>query len=385
MPPSESAQLGIPQLGIIAGEASGDLLGAHLMQSLKAQHPHLTATGIAGPRMVSAGVQALYSSDKLAVNGYGDVLRRLPELLWIRSRTTRYFLKHRPRVFVGIDAPDFNFTLEEKLKRAGIPTVHFVSPSLWAWRGERIHRIKRAVSHMLVVFPFEEKIYQDAGIPVTYVGHPLADMIPLEPDIEGARQALGLLPNKPVIALLPGSRLGEVARHAPLMLGAAQAMHHTRPDLQFILPAANDAAAALVHKAVRAARVPVQVLAGQSHTALAACDLALVASGTATLEAALFKKPMVITYRMPERTGAMMLRKAYLPYIGLPNILAGRFVVPELIQQEATPEALAREMLAWFDDPLRQEEAVTFFKVLHASLRQNAHVRIADALKPYLS
>ena len=373
------------QLGIVAGEASGDLLGAHLVQALKVHHPQLTVSGIAGPRMVSAGVDALYPSDKLAVNGYGDVLRRLPELLWIRSRTARHFLKHRPRVFVGIDAPDFNFTLEEKLKRAGIPTVHFVSPSLWAWRGERIHRIKRAVSHMLVVFPFEEKIYQDAGIPVTYVGHPLADMIPLEPDIEGARQALGLLPNKPVIALLPGSRLGEVARHAPLMLGAAQAMHHTRPDLQFILPAANDAAAALVHKAVRAARVPVQVLAGQSHTALAACDLALVASGTATLEAALFKKPMVITYRMSERTGAMMLRKAYLPYIGLPNILAGRFVVPELIQQEATPEALAREMLAWFDDPLRQEEAVTFFKVLHASLRQNAHVRIADALKPYLS
>ncbi len=373
------------QLGIVAGEASGDLLGAHLVQALKVHHPQLTVSGIAGPRMVSAGVDALYPSDKLAVNGYGDVLRRLPELLWIRSRTARHFLKHRPRVFVGIDAPDFNFTLEEKLKRAGIPTVHFVSPSLWAWRGERIHRIKRAVSHMLVVFPFEEKIYQDAGIPVTYVGHPLADMIPLEPDIEGARQALGLLPNKPVIALLPGSRLGEVARHAPLMLGAAQAMHHTRPDLQFILPAANDAAAALVHKAVRAARVPVQVLAGQSHIALAACDLALVASGTATLEAALFKKPMVITYRMSERTGAMMLRKAYLPYIGLPNILAGRFVVPELIQQEATPEALAREMLAWFDDPLRQEEAVTFFKVLHASLRQNAHVRIADALKPYLS
>ena len=373
------------QLGIVAGEASGDLLGAHLVQALKVHHPQLTVSGIAGPRMVSAGVDALYPSDKLAVNGYGDVLRRLPELLWIRSRTARHFLKHRPRVFVGIDAPDFNFTLEEKLKRAGIPTVHFVSPSLWAWRGERIHRIKRAVSHMLVVFPFEEKIYQDAGIPVTYVGHPLADMIPLEPDIEGARQALGLLPNKPVIALLPGSRLGEVARHAPLMLGAAQAMHHTRPDLQFILPAANGAAAALVHKAVRAARVPVQVLAGQSHTALAACDLALVASGTATLEAALFKKPMVITYRMSERTGAMMLRKAYLPYIGLPNILAGRFVVPELIQQEATPEALAREMLAWFDDPLRQEEAVTFFKVLHASLRQNAHVRIADALKPYLS
>ena len=373
------------QLGIIAGEASGDLLGAHLMQALRAQHPQLTAAGIAGPHMVDAGVQALYPSDKLAVNGYGDVMRRLPELLWIRSRTTRHFLKHRPRVFVGIDAPDFNFTVEEKLKRAGIPTVHFVSPSLWAWRGERIHRIKRAVSKMLVVFPFEEKIYQEAGIPVSYVGHPLADMIPLESDTQTARQALNLAADQRVIALLPGSRLGEVARHAPLMLAAALAMRHVHPELQFVLPAASEAAAALVHKAMEAVHLPVQVLLGQSHTALAACDLALVASGTATLEAALFKKPMVITYRMSERTAARMLRQAYLPYVGLPNILAGRFVVPELIQDEATPDALAREMLAWFDDPLRQDEAIENFKALHLSLRQNAHVRIAEALNPYLN
>ena len=373
------------QLGIIAGEASGDLLGAHLMQALRAQHPNLTASGIAGPRMMEAGVQALYPSEKLAVNGYGDVLRRLPELLWIRARTTSHFLKHRPRVFVGIDAPDFNFTLEEKLKRAGIPTVHFVSPSLWAWRGERIHRIKRAVSQMLVVFPFEEKIYQDAGIPVSFVGHPLADLIPFEPDTQAARQVLNLSADQRVIALLPGSRLGEVARHAPLMLAAAQAMRHAQPDLQFVLPAANEAAAALVHKAMKTTRLPVQVLAGQSHTALAACDLALVASGTATLEAALFKKPMVITYRMSKRSGAKMLRQAYLPYVGLPNILAGRFVVPELLQDEATPDALAREMLAWFDDPLRQDEAIEDFKALHLSLRQNAHVRIAEALNPYLN
>ena len=373
------------QLGIIAGEASGDLLGAHMMRALHAQHPELTACGIAGPRMVEAGVQALYPSDKLAVNGYGDVLRRLPELLWIRSRTTRHFLKHRPRVFVGIDAPDFNFTLEEKLKRTGIPTVHFVSPSLWAWRGERIHRIKRAVSKMLVVFPFEEKIYQDAGIPVAFVGHPLADLIPFEPGTEAARQGLNLSPEQRVIALLPGSRLGEVARHTPLMLAAAQMMRNAQPDLQFVLPAANEAAAALVQKAMKATRLPVQVLLGQSHTALAACDLALVASGTATLEAALFKKPMVITYRMSPRTAAKMLRQAYLPYVGLPNILAGRFVVPELLQDEATPEALAREMLAWFDDPLRHDEAIEEFRTIHMSLRQNAHVRIAEALSPYLT
>ena len=373
------------QLGIIAGEASGDLLGAHLMRALHAQHPDLTACGIAGPRMIEAGVKALYASEKLAVNGYGDVLRRLPELLWIRARTTRHFLQNRPRVFVGIDAPDFNFTLEEKLKRAGIPTVHFVSPSLWAWRGERIHRIKRAVSKMLVVFPFEEKIYQDADIPVAFVGHPLADLIPFEADTQAARQVLNFASEQRVIALLPGSRLGEVARHAPLMLAAAQIMRQAQPDLQFVLPAANEAAAVLVHKAMKTARLPVQVLLGQSHTALAACDLALVASGTATLEAALFKKPMVITYRMSKRTGAKMLRQAYLPYVGLPNILAGRFVVPELLQDEATPDALAREMLAWFDDPLRQDEAIEEFNAIHMSLRQNAHVRIAEALSPYLN
>ena len=379
------AATNVAQLGIIAGEASGDLLGAHLMRALHAQHPDLTACGIAGPRMVAAGVQAIYSSDRLAVNGYGDVLRRLPELLWIRARTTRHFLQHRPRVFVGIDAPDFNFTVEEKLKRAGIATVHFVSPSLWAWRGERIHRIKRAVSKMLVVFPFEEKIYQDANIPVSFVGHPLADLIPFEPDIQAARQVLNLTADQRVIALLPGSRLGEVARHAPLMLAAAQLMRQALPDLQFVLPAANEAAAALVHKALKTTRVPVQVLLGQSHTALAACDLALVASGTATLEAALFKKPMVITYRMSKRSGTKMLRQAYLPYVGLPNILAGRFIVPELLQDEATPVALAREMLAWFDDPLRQDEAIEEFNAIHMSLRQNAHVRIAEALSPYLN
>jgi len=373
------------QLGIIAGEASGDLLGAHLMRALHAQHPNLTACGIAGPRMIEAGVKALYASEKLAVNGYGDVLRRLPELLWIRARTTRHFLQNRPRVFVGIDAPDFNFTVEEKLKRAGIPTVHFVSPSLWAWRGERIHRIKRAVSKMLVVFPFEEKIYQDADIQVAFVGHPLADLIPFEADTQAARQVLSYASEQRVIALLPGSRLGEVARHAPLMLAAAQIMRQAQPDLQFVLPAANEAAAVLVQKAMKTARLPVQVLLGQSHTALAACDLALVASGTATLEAALFKKPMVITYRMSKRTGAQMLRQAYLPYVGLPNILAGRFVVPELLQDEATPNALAREMLAWFDDPLRQDEAIEEFNAIHMSLRQNAHVRIAEALSPYLN
>ena len=334
--------------------------------------------------MIEAGVQAIYPSEKLAVNGYIEVLRHLPELLWIRSRIARHFLRERPRVFVGIDAPDFNFALEAKLKRAGIPTVHFVSPSIWAWRPERIHRIKQAVSHMLVVFPFEERIYRDAGIPVTYVGHPLADVIPLEPDTAAARAKLGL-ESGPIIALLPGSRLSEVARHARLMLDAATLILKHHPDAQFVVPAASEAAAQLIRQAALGLDLPLHILAGQSHTALAACDVALVASGTATLEAALFKKPMVITYRVPALTAYLMRKKALQPWIGLPNILARDFVVPERVQDAATPEALASDALAWLDDAPRRLELHETFRTLHMSLRQDASARIAEALQPYLS
>ena len=370
-------------LGLVAGEASGDLLGAHFIRALKQVHPDLRAAGIAGPRLVAAGVEAIYPSEKLAVNGYVEVLRHLPELLWMRACITRHFLRERPRVFVGIDAPDFNFTLETRLKQAGIPTVHFVSPSLWAWRPERIHRIKQAVSHMLVVFPFEEKIYRDAGIPVTYVGHPLADVIPLEPDTAAARAALGLAAG-PVIALLPGSRLTEVTRHARLMLDAAMLILKRHPSAQFVLPAASEAAAQLIRQAAQELRLPLHILDGQSHIALAACDVALVASGTATLEAALFKKPMVITYRVPALTAYLMRKKALLPWIGLPNILARDFVVPERVQEAATPGNLAADALAWLDDAPRRQAVVETFRTMHLSLRQDASARIAEALKPYL-
>jgi lipid-A-disaccharide synthase len=370
-------------LGVVAGEASGDLLGAHFIAALKQGHPGLRAAGIAGPRLIAAGVEAVYSSEKLAVNGYVEVLRHLPELLWIRSRITRYFLRERPRVFVGIDAPDFNFTLETKLRQAGIPTVHFVSPSIWAWRPERIHRIRQAVSHMLVVFPFEEAIYRDAGIPVTYVGHPLADVIPLEPDVAGARATLRLQ-GGPVVALLPGSRLSEVKRHARLMLDAAVRIRARHPDARFVLPAANEAAARLIERARQGLDLPLDVLAGQSHTALAACDVALVASGTATLETALFKKPMVITYRVPALTAHLMRKKALLPWIGLPNILARDFVVPERVQEAATPDKLADDALAWLADAPRRAALTETFRTMHLTLRQNASARIAEALEPYI-
>ena len=371
-------------LGVVAGETSGDLLGAHFIAALQQAYPDLRAAGIAGPRLQAVGVEAIYPSEKLAVNGYVEVLRHLPELLWIRSRIARHFLHERPRVFVGIDAPDFNFTLEARLKQAGIPTVHFVSPSIWAWRPERIHRIRQAVSHMLVVFPFEEQIYRDAGIPVSYVGHPLADVIPLEPDAAAARAALGLAAG-PVVALLPGSRLSEVTRHARLMLDAAVRIRQHHPDAQFVLPAASEAAARLIRQAMQGLDLPLRILDGQSHTALAACDVTLVASGTATLEAALFKKPMVITYRVPALTARMMRKKALLPWIGLPNILARDFVVPERVQEAATADNLAADALAWLDDAPRRRAAVETFRALHLSLRQDASARIAEAVQPYLA
>lgn len=370
-------------LGVVAGEASGDLLGAHFFEALKRDHPGLTSAGIAGPRMVEAGVRAIYPSEKLAVNGYVEVLSHLPELLWIRARITRHFLGERPRVFVGIDAPDFNFTLEARLKRAGIPTVHFVSPSIWAWRPERIERIRQAVSHMLVVFPFEEAIYRDAGIPVSYVGHPLADVIPLEPATAAARAALGL-GDGPVVALLPGSRLSEVRRHARLMLEAAMRIRAKEADVRFVLPAASEAARELIARAAQGLDLPLTVLAGRSHEALAACDVAMVASGTATLEAALFKKPMVITYRVPALTAHLMRKKALLPWIGLPNILAREFVVPERVQEAATPEALAADVLAWLGDAARRAVVGVTFDALHRDLRQGASARIAAAIAPYL-
>lgn len=370
-------------LGLVAGEASGDLLGAHCVRALRQRTPDVRVAGIAGPRLIEAGVEALYPSEKLAVSGYVDVLRRLPELLWIRSRIARRFLRERPRVFVGIDAPDFNFGLEARLKRGGIPTVHFIGPSLWAWRPERIHRIKQAVSHMLVVFPFEEKIYQDADIPVTYVGHPLADVIPLNPDTAGARAELGL-GNEPVIALLPGSRLGEVRHHTRLMLDAAQQVAQQRPGVQFVMPAASYAAGALIQQAAQAYHFPLQVLDGCAHTALAACDVALVASGTATLETALFKKPMVITYRTHPLTARMMLKQALLPWVGLPNVLENDWVVPERIQDAATAANLATDLVAWLDDAPRRAATAERFQALHLRLRQNASEKIADAISPYL-
>ncbi len=371
-------------VGLVAGEASGDLLGAELIRALKARHPSLQFEGIAGPHMVEAGAQALALCERLSVNGYVEVLKHLPGLLKLRREIVAHFLDRPPRIFVGIDAPDFNFGVEAKLKAAGIPAVHFVSPSIWAWRGERIHKIRQSVSHMLVVFPFEEAIYRQAGIPVTYVGHPMADRLPLEPDMAGARQALGVQASGPVIALLPGSRRGEVKRMAPLMLEAAKRILESRPSAQFLIPAATAAVESQLRELAAASDLPVMVLSGQSHAAMTAADVVVSASGTATLEAALLKKPMVITYKVPAITAWIARRKLYLPYVGLPNILLGRFAVPELLQENATPDKLAQAVLDWLDSPEKCAALAAEFRTLHETLRCNAGERIAEALEPYL-
>ncbi len=371
-------------VGLIAGEASGDLLGAELIRALKSRHASLQFEGIAGPRMVAAGAQALASCERLSVNGYVEVLRHLPGLLKLRRDIVNHFLAHPPRVFVGIDAPDFNFGVEARLKAAGIPAVHFVSPSIWAWRGERIRKIKNSVSHMLVVFPFEAEIYRRAGIPVSYVGHPMADRLPLEPDMAAARQALGLNPKGPVIALLPGSRRGEVKRLAPLMLETAKRILKNKPSAQFLIPAATEAVESGLRRLAGASGLPVTVLRGQSQTAMTAADVVVLASGTATLEAALLKKPMVITYKVPAITAWLAKSKLYLPYVGLPNILLGRFAVPELLQENATPEKLAQAVLDWLHAPEKCAALAAEFRTLHETLRCNAGERIAEALEPYL-
>ena len=369
------------RLGLVAGEASGDLLGGLLLQGLKARWPALQAAGIGGPAMAAQGFEAWWPHDRLSVFGYVDALKRLPELLRTRRDVGDRLLRERPAAFIGIDAPDFNFGLETRLRQAGIKTLHFVCPSIWAWRGERVDKIRAAADHVLCLFPFEPALLQQHGIAASFVGHPLADLIPLQPPREGARARLGLALDDTVVALLPGSRRSEILHLLPRLLAAAVLMRAERRELRFIVPAVP-ALRSLIEELVAQAGVAewLSLLPGQSHEALAACDLTLVASGTAALEAALFKRPMVITYHLAWLNWQRMKRQAYQPWFGLPNILCGEFVVPELIQQAATPAALAREGLAWLDDAPRVAALQKRFHQLHLSLRQNTAQRAADVL-----
>jgi lipid-A-disaccharide synthase len=373
------------RLGMVAGEASGDLLGGLLLQGLKARWPTLQAGGIGGPRLAAQGFDAWWPHERLSVFGYVDALARLPELLRIRRQTGDRLLRERPAGFIGIDAPDFNFGLETRLREAGIKTIHFVCPSIWAWRRERVAKLQRAADHVLCLFPFEPDLLRQQGIAATFVGHPLADAIPLEPPRAAARAALGLAESDRVVALLPGSRRSEIAHIAPRLLAAAALMQREQPGLRFVMPVVpglDDLVTPMLAR--HAPGVAIGVLAGRSHEALAACDVTLIASGTATLEAALFKRPMVITYHLAWLNWQRMKRMRYQPWVGLPNILCGEFVVPELIQDAATPEALAREGLAWLDDPRRVAAIERRFTDLHHLLRQNTARKATDVIAQLL-
>ena len=369
---------------MVAGEASGDLLAALLLQGLVRRWPALEAYGIGGPKMAAEGFSAWWPHERLAVRGYVEVLRHYRAIAAIRRALAERLLAERPDVFVGVDAPDFNLGLETQLKRAAIRTVHFVSPSIWAWRGGRIDRIGAAVDLMLCLFPFEPAIYQRHGIAARYVGHPLADAIPLEPPRAAARVALGLAQDDSVVALLPGSRRSEIEHIAPLFIAAAARMQRARPGLRFVLPVVPGLRALVEPLLAAEPRLALTLLDGRSHEALAACDATLIASGTATLEAALFKRPMVIAYRMNPITWAIMRRMRYQPWVGLPNILLADFAVPELIQSDATPEALARETLAWLDDAPRVARLEARFRELHLLLRRDTARTATDAIAALL-
>ena len=397
-----------PFFGLVAGEASGDLLAGLLLDGLRARWPQLTTAGIGGAHMTAHGFDAWWPVEKLSVRGYLEVLPRLPELLRIRKQLGDRLLTERPDLFIGVDAPDFNFDLEARLKKAGIKTLHFVSPSFWAWRPEKLLKLKAAADHVLCLFPFEPELLAEHGIAATYVGHPLANVIPMQPDRTAARRVLGLDENATVVALLPGSRAAEVKYLLSAFFQAAALIRQARPATQFIVPAVPH----LLTQIEAAARVSglgdaLKVVRGQSHAVLAACDVTLIASGTATLEAALFKRPMVIAYAMPAFSYRLMRKKRQLPWVGLPNVLcaprewlhrpAGMsahdmadrtdapFVVPELIQDAATPAALAQAVLDWLAAPEKIAQLQQRFTALHHELKRDTPRLATDAIETLLA
>lgn len=369
------------RLGMVAGEASGDLLAALLLGGLKARWPSLEAAGVGGPKMVAAGFEAWWPSDKLAVHGYAEALRHYREIKGIRDALAARLLRERPDAFVGVDAPDFNLGLEARLKAAGIRSVHFVCPSIWAWRGGRAGKMAASCDHVLCLFPFEPELLRGHGVAATYVGHPLADAIPLEPPRAAARAALGLGKDEEVVALLPGSRRAEIRHVAPAFLATAARLHRARPGLRFVLPMAPGLAPLLEPLlAQHAPGVPIDCLEGRSHEALAACDVTLIASGTATLEAMLFKRPMVIGYALHPLSWQIMKRMRYQPWVGLPNILAREFLVPERLQHDCTQQQLAPLVLGWLDDAPARERLAVRFAAIHLELRRDTARRATDAI-----
>ena len=382
---------GKPFVAMVAGEASGDLLAGLLLGGFAQRWPQLQSAGIGGPQMQRHGFAAWWPHHKLAVHGYNwDVLRRYREILGIRNQLQARLLAQHPDIFIGVDAPDFNLTLERNLRAQGIKTVHFVCPSIWAWRANRVEKIRASVDHVLCIFPFEPALLASHGIAATYVGHPLANVIPLEPDKAAARAALGLQASDRVVALLPGSRASEVKHLSLCFFQAAALVKRAQAAIKIIVPAVPALRPAIEAAAAKAGMLDqVTIVNGQSHTVLAACDMTLIASGTATLEAALFKRPMVIAYRMGWLSWQIMLRKRLQPWVGLPNILAGEFIVPELLQDRANPRALADAVLQCLHDldhaPAKMQALHQRFTALHHSLQRNTSQLATDAIEKLLA
>jgi lipid-A-disaccharide synthase len=378
------------RVGMVAGETSGDLLAGLLLDGLKARWPSLSAGGIGGPQMQRRGFSAWWPHDKLSVHGYGwEVLRRYREIVGIRTQLKARLLQERPDIFIGVDAPDFNLDLEAALKAQGIKTVHFVCPSIWAWRPERVEKIRRSVDHVLCIFPFEPALLAQHGIAASYVGHPLANVIPMVPDRAAARAKLGLAESDRVVALLPGSRQSEVDHLALRFFQAAALINTAQAAIKFIVPAVPKLRTAIEGWARSSGfSGDLRIVDGQSHTVLAACDVTLIASGTATLEAALFKRPMVIAYRMGWMSWQIMRRKKLQAWVGLPNILCRDFVVPEYLQDAASPQALADAVLAWLDakdaEPEKIAQLEDKFSALHAELLRDTPQLAAHAIQQVL-
>lgn len=364
------------RIALVAGEASGDILGSGLMRAIKARHPDAQFIGVGGPLMEAEGMSSYFPMERLSVMGLVEVLGRLKELLARRKLLIQTLIDEKPDVFIGIDAPDFTLNIELKLRQAGIKTVHYVSPSVWAWRQKRVLKIREGCDLMLTLLPFEARFYEEKGVPVRFVGHPLADTVPLEADRDAARAELGL-GDGPVVALMPGSRGGEVGRLGALFFDTAERLLAQRPNIRFVLPCASPQRRAQIELLLQGRDLPLTLLDGRSHVALAACDAVLIASGTATLEALLYKRPMVVAYRLAPLTYWILKRMVKSPYVSLPNLLAQRLLVPELLQDAATADALAQTLLPLLDNGAEQTAG---FDALHRTLRRDASNQAADAV-----
>ena len=366
-------------IAIIAGESSGDLLGSHLIKSLKSARSDLKFIGIAGPKMMKEGAVSFFSMEELSVRGYFEVFRKLFHLIKLRKKLLNQILKEKPDLFIGVDAPDFNFWIEKQLKKKGVPVIHYVSPSIWAWRGNRLRKIKKSIDHMLTIFPFEKNIYSKANIQATFVGHPLAELIPLYPNKKKAQNKLKIIKATKVIALLPGSRQGEVKWHAQLLIDSATEISKKIRDVKFLVPLPTRETYDIFSKTLfknTHAELDIQLLIGHASDAINAADLVIVASGTATLETALYKKPMIVIYKMSSISWQILKRMRYLPFVSLPNILLNKFLVPELLQSDATSENISSKAIEILKDASYRKNLLIQFTKIHHQLKQNTSDRL---------